>query len=98
MFEPEYADITCPDCHRREVYFDLEAGHYCMFCGRGLNAEEVFTLIELEVSTTVTENCLKSPEKQGSCDRPGSLAAIADRLRALLEVALLSDKEGMQES
>ncbi len=50
MFEPEYENITCPKCLTREVYFDRQAGHYCMFCGHQFSTEEVEVLLEQELS------------------------------------------------
>ncbi|MFC1633917.1 hypothetical protein ACFL5Z_03680 [Planctomycetota bacterium] len=49
MFEPEYENLTCPKCHTREVYFDRQMGHYCMFCGRQFSTEEVEALLEQEL-------------------------------------------------
>ena len=87
MFGPDYQDIACPACCRWKVYSDREIGHYCMFCGHELSAEEAYTLIAREVSAAATENCLESSEKYGSGDRFGDLAAVLDRLRTLHEVA-----------
>ena len=49
MFEPEYGNITCPKCQNRELYFDRQMGHYCMFCGRQFSTEEVEALREHEL-------------------------------------------------
>lgn len=49
MFEPDYENITCPKCLTREVYFDRQAGHYCMFCGHQFSTEEVEFLRENEL-------------------------------------------------
>ena len=49
MFEPEYENITCPKCLTREVYFDCQMGHYCMFCGHQFSAEEVEVLLRHEL-------------------------------------------------
>jgi len=52
MFEPEYqADIDCPQCLRRQVYFDREIGFYCMSCGHEFAPEEALMLIQ---KTTLT--------------------------------------------
>jgi len=49
MFEPEYENITCPKCQNREMYFDRQIGHYCMFCGHQFTTEEVEALLEHEL-------------------------------------------------
>jgi len=49
MFEPEYENVTCPKCYNRELYFDRQMGHYCMFCGRQFRPEEVEALREHEL-------------------------------------------------
>jgi len=47
MFEPEYqADIDCPQCLRRQVYFDRGIGFYCMSCGHEFVSEEALMLIQ----------------------------------------------------
>jgi len=49
MFEPEYLDLTCPECHRREVYFDRDAGFYCILCGRQFGIEDIQLLVRTEI-------------------------------------------------
>jgi DNA-directed RNA polymerase subunit RPC12/RpoP len=56
MLEPEYQDITCPECRQREVYFDQEIGYYCMFCGRQFSTEEMQALVERELSATTDKH------------------------------------------
>jgi hypothetical protein len=41
LFDPEYKDIDCPNCHQQRVYFDREIGYYCMFCGHLLSNQEI---------------------------------------------------------
>jgi hypothetical protein len=61
MFEPEYqADIDCPRCLRRQVYFDRAIGFYCMFCGHELAAEEALMLIQ---KTTRIRQLTHTPDK-----------------------------------
>jgi DNA-directed RNA polymerase subunit RPC12/RpoP len=48
MFEPSNQDLDCPECGRREVYFDREIGFYCMFCGRQFSSDEAELLVECE--------------------------------------------------
>ena len=46
VFEPEYENLDCPQCHRRRIYFDREIGFYCMSCGQKLNLDEITMLIQ----------------------------------------------------
>jgi len=63
MFEPEYqADIDCPKCLRRQVYFDREIGFYCMSCGHEFAAEEALMLIQ---KTTLTSPLTHTSGKGG---------------------------------
>ena len=55
MFEPEYENITCPKCYHREVYFDRQMGHYCMFCGHQFSTEAIEALLEYEVCHMIAE-------------------------------------------
>ena len=56
MFEPKNQDLDCPECGRREIYFDREIGFYCMICGRQLSSEEAELLVERELVHTLTED------------------------------------------
>ncbi len=49
MFEPKNQDVECPECGRREVYFDRKIGFYCMICGRQFSSEEEEMLVEYEL-------------------------------------------------
>ena len=46
VFEPEYKDLDCPQCHLRRIYFDREIGYYCMSCGQDFSTDEIVMLIE----------------------------------------------------
>jgi len=56
MFEPKNQDFDCPECGRREIYFDREIGFYCMICGRQLGSEEAELLVEHELVHSLTED------------------------------------------
>lgn len=49
MFEPEHVNVTCPKCHRPEMYFDRETGFYCMFCGQQFSREWMEQLMAAEM-------------------------------------------------
>lgn len=46
VFDPEYKNLDCPQCHLRKIYFDRDIGYYCMSCGRKISYDEVVVLIE----------------------------------------------------
>jgi DNA-directed RNA polymerase subunit RPC12/RpoP len=46
VFDPEYKNLDCPQCHLRRIYFDREIGFYCMSCGQKFSTEEIVILIE----------------------------------------------------
>jgi len=46
MFEPECQNIDCPQCILGKIYFDREAGYYCMLCGREFSVMDMEVLIE----------------------------------------------------
>lgn len=56
MFDPKNQEVDCPDCGRREVYFDREIGFYCMACGRQLSPEEEALLVEYELLHAQSED------------------------------------------
>ena len=64
MFEPEYENLTCPKCHTREVYFDRQMGHYCMFCGRQFSTEEVEALLEQELCHIMVDEWKKNQGRE----------------------------------
>jgi tRNA(Ile2) C34 agmatinyltransferase TiaS len=46
VFDPEYKNLDCPQCHLRRIYFDRDIGFYCMSCGREFSRDEILLLIE----------------------------------------------------
>jgi hypothetical protein len=46
VFDPEYQDLDCPQCHLRRIYFDRDIGYYCMSCGQEISYDEIVMLIE----------------------------------------------------
>jgi len=71
MFEPEYLYLTCPGCHQQEVYFDREAGFYCMFCGRQFGIEDIQLLIDTET--------LQFPGRSGNSQSQASEESVRHR-------------------
>jgi len=45
VFDPEYIDMDCPQCHLRRIYFDRDIGYYCMSCGHQLSRENILMLL-----------------------------------------------------
>ncbi|MFC1635445.1 hypothetical protein ACFL5Z_11435 [Planctomycetota bacterium] len=46
VFDPEYKNLDCPQCHLRRIYFDRDIGYYCMSCGQEISYDEICLLIE----------------------------------------------------
>jgi DNA-directed RNA polymerase subunit RPC12/RpoP len=46
VFDPEYKNLDCPQCHLRRIYHDRDIGFYCMSCGREFSYDEIVLLIE----------------------------------------------------
>jgi len=64
VFDPEYKNLECPQCHLRKIYFDREIGYYCMSCGQELSYDEVVMLIEkAEKTSQQIETSDKSEKK-----------------------------------
>ena len=64
MFDPEYKNLECPQCHLRKIYFDRDIGYYCMSCGQELSYDEVVMLIEkAEKTSQQIETSDKSEKK-----------------------------------
>jgi hypothetical protein len=59
MFDPEFQNMECPQCLLGKVYFDLEIGYYCMYCGDQFNAVDMEILIEKNALTS------RSAQKSG---------------------------------
>lgn len=52
MFDPEYKNLDCPQCHLRKIYFDRDIGYYCMSCGQEISYDEIVMLIEKAEKTS----------------------------------------------
>lgn len=52
VFDPEYKNLDCPQCHLRRIYFDRDIGYYCMSCGQELSYDEIVLLIEKATQTS----------------------------------------------
>ncbi|MBN2315563.1 MAG: hypothetical protein JXM79_16665 [Sedimentisphaerales bacterium] len=52
VFDPEYIDLDCPQCHVRRIYFDRDIGYYCMSCGHPFSCEDILMLLAKDERTS----------------------------------------------
>ena len=52
VFDPEYINLDCPQCHLRRIYFDRDIGYYCMSCGHQVSSENILMLLAKDEQTS----------------------------------------------
>ncbi|OHB78967.1 MAG: hypothetical protein A2Z25_12305 [Planctomycetes bacterium RBG_16_55_9] len=64
VFDPEYKNLDCPQCHLCRIYFDREIGYYCMSCGTQISYDQIVMLIEIASRTSQPRRRSGKSEKQ----------------------------------